>query len=291
MREVVRVRPLLGTFVVIRAAGTTSDWLMTGIDRAFGRVADVHRLMSFHDPASELSRINREALRRDVAVSADTWAVLSLARHIHSVSDGLFDAAVAPLLMRGGHLPHQPTSPVSSRKTDTPAGHDYGTLSDLRLHPNGRVRFARPLQLDLGGIAKGFAVDCAVEALRDSGVPCGSVNAGGDLRVFGDTATRVHVRDPRQPDVCLPLAELREAAVATSASYFTSRIIDPRRAAPCRRRSSVSVIAARCVVADALTKVVLLDERRAAPILHKFSASAVVITGSGRTRTLDGHAA
>jgi thiamine biosynthesis lipoprotein len=173
-------------------------------------------------------------------------------------------------------------------------------LAGLVIDDTARVCFDRPMQLDLGGIAKGYAVDCAVDALRSAGVSSGSVNAGGDLRVFGAAATRVHVRDPRRPHACMPLADVRDAAVATSATYFSRRrvrgaavsaIVDPLRCEPCRTRASASVIASCCAVADALTKVVLLDERRAAHVLRRFAASAVVITPRGRVRTVESHAA
>ena len=98
----------------------------------------------------------------------------------------------------------------------------------------------------------------------------------------------------------MPLADIRDAAVATSATYFSRRhlsghavsaIVDPHRCEPCRRRASVSVIAPRCAVADALTKIVLLDEQRATSVLRQCAASAVVITASGRVRTVGSHAA
>ena len=105
MSEIVRVRPLLGTFVTVRARGGPRDILTSAVDRAFARVAHVQAVMSFHDSASELSLLNREAARRPVAVSPDTLAVLRLAREIYLASDGLFDSAIAPHLVEWGYLP------------------------------------------------------------------------------------------------------------------------------------------------------------------------------------------
>lgn len=107
--------------------------------------------------------------------------------------------------------------------------------------------------LTLDGIAKGFAVDQAVAALRAAGVRSGTVSAGGDLRVFGEKPERVHVRDSagRLHD----MGVLRDAAVASSDS---SRIVDPRSGRACAAGRTISVVAADCMTADALTKVALL---------------------------------
>lgn len=280
--EIVRSRPLLGTFVTVRAAGVDRDAVTQGIDAAFGEMARIQTLMSFHDPASELSRLNRDAHRHAVAVSADLFNVLSLARELYEVTGGTFDVAVAPQLVRWNYLPRH------HRHTRG------GTLSAMTLQPNRVVRFAQPLLLDLGGIAKGYAVDCAVQALQTAGIPRGVVNAGGDLRVFGADPEVVHVRHPETPGLCVPLAELCDAAIATSASYFERRrfrgrqvtpIVDPSTGGACTTRRSVSVIAASCVIADALTKVVALRGRRAFPVLERFGASTLILDSNGSVLT------
>lgn len=108
--------------------------------------------------------------------------------------------------------------------------------------------------LTLDGIAKGFAVDRAVEVLRAAGVSRGVVNAGGDLRVFGDRSEPVHVRD--EDGRFVKVAMLKETAIATSAS---SSIIDPRSGRSCPAGKTISVVAGDCMTADALTKVALLQ--------------------------------
>jgi FAD:protein FMN transferase len=280
--ELVRSRPLLGTFVSVRAADADREQLSRGIDAAFAEIARIQTLMSFHDPASELSMVNREAHLRAIAVSPDLLSVLSLARELFEATNGAFDAAVAPHLVRWNYLPrHQRTT-------------RGGTLGAMELQPQGCVRFARPLLLDLGGIAKGYAVDRAVEALRVAGVSRGVVNAGGDLRVFGDRAELVHVRHPKAPGRCIPIAELRDAAVATSASYFARRrfrrrevtpIVDPTSGAACTTTRSVSVIAPTCAAADALTKVVALRGDDAFPVLTRFDASTLILESNGSVLT------
>ncbi|HYR35082.1 MAG TPA: FAD:protein FMN transferase, partial [Burkholderiales bacterium] len=107
----------------------------------------------------------------------------------------------------------------------------------------------------LDGIAKGFAVDRAVECLRDAGVAAGVVNAGGDLRVFGSGFEEVQVRPSQRPEELLSIGSVREAAVATSGC---GGLVDPRAAPSGSRASGVTVIAADCMTADALTKPCLL---------------------------------
>lgn len=282
--ELRRCRPLLGTFVEITARGVAPAALAVGIEAAFAAIGRVHSLLSYHDLASELSRLNREAAHRRVRVDDWTCQVLRLAQRIHSASDGCFDPVVAPLLERTDHLPRPP----DARRTSSRA-----SLADVILLPGNRVRFTRPLRLDFGGNAKGFAVDRAIDALRDAGVPTALVNAGGDLRAFGDHAWPMVVRDPSSPGRLHSLGTLREGALATSAVYFsrrcttagrwTSAIIDPRLRRPWLARASVTVRAADAATADALTKVLaLLESKRARKTLETFEAEGWWLAAQGR---------
>ena len=247
------------------------------VAQAFRAVEQVHALMSYHDPASEVSRLNREAALRPLSVHAWTWQVLSAAREFAVASNGLFDITTAPTLTRLGYLP---------RHSDFPRASGHASWRDIELLPQQRVRFARPLRMDLGGIAKGFAVDKAIEALRAQGADAGRVNAGGDLRLFGLGAETVHVRHPQMPSQVLPLAELRDGAAATSAGYFAPRQradktisphIDPRSGKALASGASATVLAADCMSADALTKIVLADCSAALPVLDRFQARAIVL--------------
>lgn len=254
--EVRRARPLLGTLVEIRAAGGMDESrLHAALDAAFAAVERVQGLMSFHDPASELSRLNREAAQGPVAVDAQTFEVLSAAAGLSASSEGAFDICVGAPLRRWGYLP----------AAEGMAG-PGASWRDLELLEDRRVRFRRPLCLDLGGIAKGYAVDRAAAVLRQAGVERALVNAGGDLRGFGAAPWRVGLRHPLAPAHSVHTLELRDAALATSANTFSRRrlganevspLLDPRSGRPWLGQASVSVRAPDCLHADALTKVVL----------------------------------
>ena len=267
-----RARPLLGTFVEIAVDGQTFDAAEAAVEAAFAAIATVHRLMSFHEAGSDVSRLNRGAALGAVRVHDWTYQVLEAARDLHRRSGGMFDISVAPALQRLGLLP---------------GGHDR-----IQLLAENRVRFADPsVKIDLGGIAKGFAVDRAVEALLGQGIAEGLVNAGGDLRVFGPRSHAVDIRDPRQPDRALYRVALRDAALASSAGRFDptcsrhalfSGVIDPATAMPVRSIIGATVCAPSCVIADALTKVVMNAGEGAAAILEHYGASALFVSARGQ---------
>ncbi|MFO1304117.1 MAG: FAD:protein FMN transferase [Burkholderiales bacterium] len=244
----------LGTLVEI--ALPQSSATEARFEAAFAAIGHVHRCMSPREPESDLARIARDAHRGGVRVDRDTHAVLALALEVWSVSGGAFDPTLGP---RGGGL------------------------RALSFEPGVRVRASRAVSLDLGGIAKGHAVDRAIEALAATGATWAVVNAGGDLRVLGDTRWhRVRVRHPIATSRLIPLCDLRDGALATSGAGFGSTLVHPRTRRACRVRDSISVAAASCAVADALTKVVALAPRLAPRVLEHFGAQAFVIDASGR---------
>ncbi len=273
-----RARPLLGTIVDITAEGD-ADVLPAAIEAAFAAVEMVQRLMSFHDPDSDVSRINGAVVGREVTIDPHTLRVLDFARQLSDVSSGLFDVTTAPVLVEGGLLP----------RSDKEAVPVSATYVDLLLLPHDRVAWRRKGWIDLGGIAKGYAVDCAVEALLSHGVTSAIVNAGGDLRCFG-TPQPIHVRHPDVPAVLIRIGSLSNAAIATSAGYFSridnggrqiDPLVDPRRRSCATWNGSISVVAAAGMTADALTKVVGLAIDSAPDILEHFGAQAVVIDHQG----------
>ena len=222
---------------------------------AFSIVEHVHCCMSPQNPRSDVSRIGREAHFRAIRVDVHTYAVLELALAMSADSGGVFDPTIA---------------------------RSRGCLQAIVLEPRFRVRATEPVAVDLGGIAKGYAVDCAVAALRDAGASAGVVNAGGDLRVFGDAYWHdVRVRHPARPAVTLSLCALRDHALATSAAYFAGTIVDPRTRRARRLRHSVTVVAPTCAIADALTKVVALAPADAPRVLERYQAQAVVLEANG----------
>lgn len=272
--EIRRCRPLLGTFVEIRVGGQPQAELHAAIEMAFREIERIQNLMSAHDSKSEVGLLNQHAFHEPVKVSDDTFQVLSLGRRLAEQSNGAFDFTVGAQLREWGFLPYgvEPRGSVSWR--------------EVQILSKNRVRFGKPLVVDLGGIAKGYAVDRGVEVLKHQGVRRGVVNAGGDLRVFGDQPVPIHLRHPQNPQTVLNSLVLSNAALATSAPYFSrkrfrgrwvSHLVHPSRCSPITHDVSVSVQASQCWLADGLTKVVLNAQEPAVHLLEEYHAEAFII--------------
>ena len=233
-----RLRVALGTWVAIEATADSEAIAAGAIEEAFAAVSEVERCMHPEREGSDIARIHSAPPRVQTPIHASTWEVLSLAQRLSGLTAGVFDPC----------LPQRP-----------------GRLKDLELSgaPAGSAPWAvrrAPLMLDLGGIAKGYAIDCAIAALRAGACQAGAVNAGGDLRLFGgrrETLLLRHRDRSYQPLV------LQDAALAVS------DLDEPRRppghrgyyvrtgAAGAGRRWA-AVLAPDAMTADALTKCVLL---------------------------------
>ena len=269
-----RARPLLGTYVDIEANGAADPVLARAMNAAFEAIARVHRLMSFHDADSDVSRLNRHAADEPVAVDRWTATVLSRARRIFEATDGLFDCAVGHELMQRGLLPSRDLGHV-----------ERGTFAAVQLLPDDRVRFSARIAIDLGGIAKGFAVDRAIATLRGHGVREAVINAGGDMRVIGATARPIHIRCPTDHHRLVPAGSLQNGAVATSSAMATVARNSARPAGSsaskrsdvsCTDRKAYSVVAPTCLLADALTKVLVQVGDIHAEYFGRFGASAFI---------------
>ncbi|MCF8998217.1 FAD:protein FMN transferase [Acinetobacter nectaris] len=275
-----RSKPLLGTFVEIlvdidHSAHMSEAAVHQAINNAYQIIEDVQKMMSFHDAKSELSLLNVTAYRKKVEVHPWLYQVLYRAQKIYKLSQGLFDCTVASRLIQFEYLP----SHAENKKSVI-------AQSAIQLLANNQVRFLQPIMVDLGGIAKGFAVDLAIHYLKKCGIQQAVVNAGGDLRVLGTVAEKIYVRNPKQPVETKFIGELSNGAIATSASYFTekeykekkvSHLIHPLTGRAIVGNMSFSVIASSAWLADALTKVVAVSLDTHHPCLARFGAHAILI--------------
>lgn len=261
-----RCRPLLGTFVEVTADREEH------IDAAFAAIARVHRLMSAHEPDSDISRINRFAHLDPIRV--DPWTAMLIERALFwsRCSEGAFDVVRAgkAAIERGALPRHAGQSlPFASHWTWLEA-------------QGSSVRMLKPGCVDVGGIAKGFAVDRAVDALRQAGCTAGLVNAGGDVRGFGSEPWQIQLVDPRTRNP-IGLVELGDCALATSAGLRTSAGLSfDHLDSEELRWISISVHARTACDADALTKIVWKMGDKAAALLEQVEASAFGIGRDSR---------
>ncbi|MGH6848642.1 MAG: FAD:protein FMN transferase [Methylocella sp.] len=282
-----RLRPLLGTFVEVAVAGAAVADMAAAVEAAFAAIGTVHCLMSFHDEESDVSRLNHSAFEAATGVHRWTYQVLAAALDLHRRSNGLFDIRIAPALQQLGMLPYHPGDLAHYAPSTSGQG-------GIELLADDRVRFGdRATRIDLGGIAKGFAVDRAIDVLREFGMPSGLVNAGGDLAAFGPRGFLAGVRDPGHPSRVLCQIELRDAAIASSGAGFdpfrsldagNPAVIDPASGMPVCAVIGATVRAPSCLFADALTKIVMIGGESSAPVLQQFGASALLVSADGEVR-------
>jgi thiamine biosynthesis lipoprotein len=278
-----RARPCFGTLVTVsvRCDAALRPAALHAIDRAFEACAAVHVALSAHDPCSDLGRIARAGDGAVLEVSPHTVAVLGLARHWHRESGGRFDPAVGRRLAADGL---RPGLDAAAR----------GRLVDVERLDDRRVRVRRAAALDLGGLAKGYGVDRAIDALREAGVAAALVNAGGDLRAFGRAAWPLAVRMPSSPTRAVRIGAgpgralrgrtafamagsglLEAGPAARHATLVEPRLGRRRRVAPL----GCTVIAPDAATADALTKLVMLSRRWPRRVLQRARARAWVHRG------------
>jgi FAD:protein FMN transferase len=249
----------------IEAYGRDEDGLPRIVDEAFDEVDRIDRLMSHYKADSPLSRINREAAHHPVAVEPELFDFIVDAMRYHHDSDGAFDITVGPLMkawgfFRGeGHLPSDDELAAARR-------HVGG--AHVTLNPQSKtIAFdASGVELDLGGIAKGYAVDRVVELLRRRHVAAALISAGGST-IYGLGAPpgadgwEVKLQDPidsrktafaiRLKDRALSVAGSSEKAFEAGGIKY-SHIMDPRTGRPAQGVLSVVVLASNGTAGDAL---------------------------------------
>jgi thiamine biosynthesis lipoprotein len=269
-----RCQPLLGTFVEI---AIEQENCQNAMDQAYEAIQQVQDLMSFHDSLSELNQINQNAHLHQIEIHPWTAQIFKIAQDIYQQSHGLFNCGIGHRLVEAGLLP---------RQLDL-SQYPLGGIQDIYFLEPSVIYATKPVCLDLGGIAKGFAVDKAVEVLMQNGTQSGCVNAGGDLRVFGKTPRAIQIRHPKLPGKLIDIGTLQNGAIATSALYFANRdqqdshIINPltsdQNKVHLNFSESYSIVASECVYADALTKVLALCGGRDHPCFDYFNAQAITI--------------
>jgi thiamine biosynthesis lipoprotein len=237
-----RAQPLLGTLVEIGLRAPKAD-AQAMFDAAFTRIREIQDCLSRFAPNSDVSRFNALRCGESLTIQPCTQSVLIAARTLQLATAGAFDVSLC-------------TSPQGWNCI----GNELHKLDDS-------------VRLDLGGIAKGYAVDCTVQTLLEQGCVGGWVNAGGDLRSFGEADVPICLRDESTGGV-RSFASLRDGAFATSHFARGSRSRLVRRAEMSDIAIHASVAAPLCMWADALTKIVACSGDTSHPLLARHDAVA-----------------
>lgn len=266
----------MGSTYSIALYGTDRVKMEAAVDAAFDEVRRLDELLSNYKPESEWSQVNRDAAQRPVQVSPELFRLLQDCLEYSRQSEGAFDITVGPLMKvwgfykGSGRLPHRPEILAALAKV----GYQH-----ILLDPAARtVRFNRPgVEMDPGGIGKGYAVDRMVEILRRNGVTVALV-AGSGSSLYGIGAPPdepkgwpVKIKDPWDQRKTAAEIWLKDMSLSTSGSYekffraegkIFAHIMDPRTGYPAQGSVSVSVVSPRTLDSEAWAKPFFVNGRQ-----------------------------
>jgi len=289
-----REEAIMGTAIAVELWSETAAEGEAAIDAVMAEMHRIDRTMSPHKDDSELTRINRGAAAAPVRLSDEMTSLLTRAESFARLTGGAFDityAAVGQLYdYRAGTRP----TPEALARACRAVGWRF-----LALDRGARtVRFTRPgMRIDLGGFAKGYAVDNATRILRALGIRHAMVSAGGDSRVIGDKQGRpwtIGIRDPRGgPADVVAVLPLEDTSISTSGDYeryFDAggerfhHLIDPATGRSPASVRSVTVLAEDGLTSEALSKAVfVLGTARGLALIDSFpGVDAIVVDAAGR---------
>ena len=315
---VTETRLVLGTIVEITVQGKDRGFLTDAVSAAFLRISEIEKIADRYSEESEISKLNSLAMLgelKEIPVSRETLEMLNLAKGVSESSGGSFDITVAPLVdlwdfKEGGQNRGIPEKGEIRERLKLV---DYRNVV-IKKNDNLISSNLAGIKFDLGGIAKGYAMDEAALVLRGLGVESGVVNAGGDMAIIGNKAGGkpwvIGVQDPRDANKLIALLSLEDVSVVTSGDYERyfihngvryHHIIDPRNGSPSNESISVTVIAKNTVknteknkaknkgnntaLADALaTAIFVLGPEKGLELAEGLDSVEVLIVGpSGKT--------
>jgi len=293
---------IMGTRVAVEVWAPDRLSGEVAINAVFSDMRRIDMLMSTYKPESEISRVNRDAARAPVRVSAELFSLIQTSIQYSELSKGAFDITYASVGYLYDYREHR--RPDAASIANALPTVDY---RQLKLDPAARtIGFGKPgMRIDLGGIAKGYAVDRGIEILKRRGYGRAMVNAGGDTRVMGDRFGKpwmVGIRHPdRKDDVVLRLP-LEDAAFSTSGDYERyfdeggvryHHIIDPKTGQSPHAVRSATIISSNATRTDGLSKTVfILGPVAGIAFINSLAdADAVVVAADGKVTYSKGLAA
>ncbi|MDP6686252.1 MAG: FAD:protein FMN transferase [Candidatus Omnitrophota bacterium] len=283
----------MDTFVEVSCYSVEKDTARRAIKEAFDEVKRIEKLLSKYDPESVVSRVNTLAGTENVKISKEVFALIERAIYYSKISDGAFDITVSPVVdvwrkaREEKAIPDDKTLSQALRRVGyEKIAMDRGDLS---------IRFLdKDTKIDLGGIAKGYAVDRAREVLSSQGIENALINIGGNIFALGSPlrkdAWQIGVQHPRDKnDIVLKLG-LKDQTISTSGDYERffvlddkrySHIIDPRTGRPSEGIMSVTVMARSGEAADALsTAVFVMGAEKGRALIKSMDGIKVFILNS-----------
>ena len=295
-------RALVDTLVTIQVVAERPEKAEKAIDRAFAEVKRLGNLLNFYSEESELAKINRNAGISDVKVSPETLEVIEEAVSTSKKTSGAFDVTIGPEIISWDFPEKRKPDDATIKERLNLVNYQWIVIdrekSTISLTKRGML-------IDLGGIAKGYIADRAVEEMKREGIVSGIVAVAGDIRAFGDKPDgrpwRVGIRNPRQSgsdDEIMAMIELKDMAISTSGDYERffivdgnryHHILDPTTGYPPEACRSVSVIAGEGAFADSYsTAVFILGPEKGMEALRKMGFEGLIVDEHGKVHTTDG---
>jgi thiamine biosynthesis lipoprotein len=258
----------MGTVIEITLIADDEEAANKAALRAFQEMKRIETLMSPWLDSSDVTRINRSAGKERVKISPETFEVIQKAQEISELSEGGFDITIGPLteLWRKAR---EKKIPPSIEEVKEKLG--LVNFKNIEMDQEGKVFLKKKdMAIDLGGIAKGYAVDKAFKLLKSLGYINLIVNAGGDLKVGGlknNQPWSIGIQNPRESQKILARISVSDMAVATSGDYERffiygdkryHHIFNPRDGFPTEGCQSVTIVTKDCIIADGLATAVFV---------------------------------
>ncbi len=279
---------VMDTDISIKAYGPNAK---EAIEKAIQEIRRLDALFNVYNPDSEIAKINNNAGEMPVKVSQDTLVVIERAIYFGQISDGVFDPTILPVaeLWAAAQEEKQVPSPVEITKALELVDYEQVDIN----HDEGTVYLPeKGMGIDLGAIAKGYAVDKMAEILCSTGAERFLINAGGNVYAGGskpdNTLWQIGVTDPRNPEDIIGVMPAENLAIVSSGDYrrfFTidgvryHHIIDPRTGYPAKASHGTTVFLPSSTDADALSTTLFIlgpDESAGEGILSKFAGIGVI---------------
>ncbi|HMK43426.1 MAG TPA: FAD:protein FMN transferase, partial [Dissulfurispiraceae bacterium] len=285
----------LHTLVSISVVADSEQKARTATDAAYQELDRLAKLLNFYADTSEISEINRNAGMRPVKVSKETLEAVEAAIYAGDQTEGGFDVTVGPLVRLWDFNAKTMPSATQVREKLPVVGY-----KNIVVNRNASTVFLRQpgMQIDLGGIIKGFAADKAAEILQQHGIPGGIVAAAGDIKLFGKRADgkpwEVGIQNPRQSgkdDELLATVSLETSGISTSGDYQRyfiengkryNHILNPKTGFPATSCQSVTVIAPSATLTDSLsTGIFVMGPEKGIQTLERLKVDGVIVDANG----------
>ena len=294
-----REEAIMGTRVAVELWSEDASLATRAMEAVIAEMRRTDELMSTYKPESQLSAVNAHAFERPVKVDPEIVDVVARSFDFSRMSDGAFDVTYASVGYLYDYRAHQ--RPSGEQVAAALAAVDYRQVQVDR--ERNTIRFLRKgVRIDLGGIAKGYAVDRSIELLRGLGIEHAMVNAGGDTRLLGDRRGKpwiVGVRDPRNEGKMVTRLPLENEAISTSGDYERyfeedgvryHHILVPGTGDVARAVRSATIIGPDATLTDGLsTTVFVLGVERGMELVSRLpGVEAVIVDRDGRIFYSDG---